>query len=103
GRRRHVLEGAVALVAKEEVGAPVRDVEVERAVAVVVARADAVAPRARVEPRLLRDVLELQPAQVPVEDVAVRHALAALRELLGRHAGDVEPPAAAVIEDDATP
>ncbi len=102
GRRRHVLEGAVALVAKEEVGAPVRDVEVERAVAVVVARADAVAPCGRVEPRLLRDVLELQPAEVPVEDVAVRHALAALRELRGRHEVDVEPPVAVVVEEGDT-
>ncbi len=102
GRRSHVLEGAVALVAKEEVGAPVRDVEVERAVAVVVARADAVAPCGRVEARLLRDILELQPAQVPVEDVAVRHALAALRELRGRHEIDVEPPVAVVVEEGDT-
>jgi hypothetical protein len=58
GRRGHVLEGAVALVAKEEVGAPVRDVEVERAVAVVVARADAVCPTRPRRARLLRDVLE---------------------------------------------
>ena len=99
GRGRHVLEGAVALVAEEEVRAPVGHVEVEPTVAVEVARADAVAPGGGVDAGLLRDVLELEPAPVAVEGVPVRHALAALRELGRGHQVDVEEPVAVVVEE----
>ena len=65
--RRHVLEGAVALVAKQPALAPVRDVEVVEAVVVVVADAGALAPPVLHEPGLGRDVLEGGIAAVAVQ------------------------------------
>ena len=86
-------------VAEQEVAAPVRDVEVEAAVAVEVAGADAVAPRGRVDPRLARHVLELPAPEVAVEHVLVRDALAGGRELGGRDQVDVEASVAVVVDE----
>ena len=68
-RSRDVGEGAVAVVAVEDVGAVVQDVEIEIAVAVVVGRggAHAVAPVA--DAGLLGDVGERAVAVVAVEGV----------------------------------
>ena len=93
-----VLESAVAAVAEQDVRPPVRHVEIEKAVAVEVPGARAVPPGREVDARLLRHVLELPSAEIPVESVAVRDTLAGRRQLRGGHEVDVEQPVAVVIE-----
>ena len=98
GLRRDVLEGAVAPVAEQDVGAPVGDVEIEAAVAVGVAGADALAPGREIDAGLRRHVLEAPAAEIAVERVAVRDALARRRQLGAGDDVDVEPAVAVVVE-----
>ena len=82
--RRRLREGPVAVVPEEEVRAEVGHVEVELAVVVEVAGADAVAPGGGVDPGLLGHVLELPVSEVAVEGVPVRDSLALARQLARR-------------------
>src|SRR6185295_10857877 len=99
GAGRLLRERAVPLVPEEKVLSPVGDVEIQAAVAVVVARAHAVAPGGGVHARLRGDVLDTKPAQIAVEDVPVRHALPRGRELGCVDEVDVEAPVAVVVEE----
>ena len=80
-----VFEGAVAAIAEQGVRAPVRDVEIETTVTVVVADACAVSPLLRIDPCAFGDVLELPSSEIAVEGVAVWDSLAIGTELGGGH------------------
>ena len=93
-----LVEGAVALVAEQQVLPPVGDVHVEMAVAIHVPGADAVAPGGGVHARARRDVFELPAAEVAIERVAVRDALARRCEFSRGDQIDVEAAVAVVVE-----
>ena len=99
GLRRDVLEGAVALVPEQHVGAPVGDVEIDAAVAVGVARADALSPGREIDAGLRRHVLEAPAAQIAEERVAMRDALPRRGQLGAGDDVDVEPSVAVVVEE----
>ena len=93
-----ILERAVAAIPEQRIRSPVGDVEIEAAVAVEVAGAGAAAPRRQVDPRCLRHVLELPSAEVAVERIAMRDALARRAELCAGDQVDVEQSVAVVVE-----
>ncbi len=98
-RRRDVGEGPVPVVVEEEVGAEVRDVEIQAPVLVEIAGADAVAPGRGVHSRLVGDVLELPVPEVAVEGIGVGNALPPLVELERAHGIDVEEAVVVVVDE----
>src|SRR5205085_8688575 len=100
GRLRNIREGAIAVIAVEEVLPVAGDEDVLKAVVVIVAYANAASPTNRVQSRFFGDVSECAVAIVLVE--AIGCPLGRALKTRARQNENVHPPVVVVVKECAT-